>query len=242
MPRTPRTFFRSTAVTWWLAAIAACAPASDTGPRADLDHAVARFIAGDYAATIEEMERVAAAADDESVRREAYTYIGRSHMALGHTEEAIDAFSRGARYGDRGPCVAYLELLKQYVEGTPGTLHTRETITRGELAGAIVRLMGGAESGKEPGPTGPTPLQAAAARGWIPASPDGDEHADLAVTRAALYVVVARLLAEVNSAGRAGEVMPGGYRVATAATDPVSGAEAITILERVRAIRESHGR
>jgi hypothetical protein len=238
----PRTLFRFAAVTWWLAVIAACAPAADTGHRADLDHAVARFVAADYAGTIAEMEPITAATTDDAIRREAYAYIGRSHMALGHTDEAIAAFSRGVQAGDRGPCVAYLELLKQYVEGSPGTLHTREFLTRGELAGAIVRLMGGGAERNEPRPTGPTPLEMAAARGWIPASPDGAEHADEAVTRSALYVVVARLLFEVGATGMVDQVIPGGYRGAVAAVGPVTGSEALAVLERVRAIRESHGR
>jgi hypothetical protein len=238
----PRTLLRFAAVTWWLVAIGACAPASDTGHRADLDHAVARFVAGDYAATIAEMEEIIAVTTDDAIRREAYAYIGRSHMALGHTEDAIAAFSRGVQAGDRGPCVGYLELLKQYVEVSPGTLHTREFLTRGELAGAIVRLMGGSERGSEPGLTGPTPLEVAAARGWMPAAPDGAEHAGEPVTRSAFYVVVARLLFEVGAAGMVNEVVPGGYRAAVDATEAVGGTEALAVLERVRAIRDRHGR
>jgi hypothetical protein len=207
-----------------------------------LDHAVARFVAGDYAATVAEMEAIAAASTDEAVRREAYTYLGRAHVALGHTDEAVAAFSRGVQQGDRGPCVAYLELLKQYVEGSPGTLHTREFLTRGELAGAIVRLMDAADASHGPTPAGPTPLQTAAARGWMPVLPDGGGHADDLVTRAVLYVVVARILAEAGRADELETVLPGGYGSAMRARGPVSGTEALAVLERTRSLLEGHGR
>ena len=241
MSPTRRTLSPRIGLALWLAALLACAPTADVPPPSDFDRAVSRFVAGDYEAAIAEMEKLAASTTDEAVRRDAYTYLGRSHMALGRTDEAVEAFTLGVNSGDRGVCVAYLELLRQYVEGSPGTLHTRDVLTRAQLAGAIVRLMGG-DGGDEPGPAGPTPLATAAARGWMPALPDGDERADLAVTRAALYVVVARLLAEGGVPGGPGAVWPGGYRQAMAATDPVSGTEAMAILERVKTMRENHGR
>jgi tetratricopeptide (TPR) repeat protein len=238
MLNTPRTLRVPAAFATGLV-LAACAPAADRAPAAGMDAGVERFIAGDYAAAVEDFERVLATTDDDAVRREACTYLGRSQMALGRPDEAIAAFTLGVRHGDRGPCVEYLEYLKQYVEGSPGTLHTREVLTRAELAGALVRLMA---PGREAAPGGPTPLALAASRGWMAASPDGGEHAGAPVTRAALHVVVARLLAQSGNEARAGEIMGGSYRSSASAADPVSGAEALAILERVRAAREQHGR
>lgn len=216
-------------------------PKSGVEKQADFDQAVERFVAGDYRGAIARMERIAAAAADENVKRDAYTYIGRAHMALGETEEAISAFTMGVHYGDRGACVEYLELLKQYVEGSPDALHVREFVTRGELAGAIVRMMDEtATAGLDPG--GPTPLAILAARGWMPAPPDGSEHADDAVTRASLYVIVSRILAGRGRTDQITVIMPGGYSSALHAQDAVSGTEALAVLERVRQVPERNGR
>ena len=224
-----------------VAATMACAPKADFKPRSDYDRAVERFVAGDYKGTIERMEKIAASTDDPAVKQDAYAYIGRSHMALDDTEAAVEAFTMGAHYGDRGACVEYLELLKQYVEGDPDVLHVREAVTRGELAGAIVRMMD--ETATEAvTPGGPTPLAVVAQRGWMPATPDGKEHADAPVTRAALYVIVSRILSGRGRADQIAVIMPGGYDGALRAEEPVSGTEAIAILERVRLVPEKHGR
>src|SRR5512147_1609205 len=101
-----------------LAGVMACGgPASEVPKAGEFDQAVERFVAGDYRGTITRMEKIANSTTDVAVKIDAYAYIGRAHMALGETEEAITAFTEGARYGDRGPCIEYLELLKQYVEG-----------------------------------------------------------------------------------------------------------------------------
>jgi hypothetical protein len=237
MLKTPRTLLRSVAMAAGLL-VGACAPAADRAPADPMGAAVEQFVAGNYAASIAGMRAVLERTDDDALWREACAYMGRAHMALGQTDEAVAAFTLGVQHGDRGPCAEYLELLKQYVEGKPGTLHTRETLTRGELAGALVRMMSTAAAA----PGGPTPLEQSAARGWLPPSPDGRVHADEPVTRASLYVVVARLLAEAGSAPRAGELMGATYRGAVAESQYVSGAEALAVLERVRALREQHGR
>jgi hypothetical protein len=71
---------------------------------------------------------------------------------------------------------------------------------------------------------------------------DGADHADDPVTRAALYVIVARMLADAGQAGRTHEVMASGYRRALGDPRPVSGAEALAVLERVRSLKEQHVR
>jgi hypothetical protein len=162
-------------------------------------------------------------------------------MALNDTEAAIDAFTMGAHYGDHGACVEYLELMKQYVEGDPDVLHVRDAVTRAELAGAIVRMMDEtATEGVTPG--GPTPLAVVAQRGWMPATPDGKEHADAPVTRAALYVIVSRILAGRGRADQVAVIMPGGYDAALRSMESVSGAEAFAILDRVRQVPERNAR
>jgi hypothetical protein len=225
----------------FVALLAACAPSSDVKPRGDFDRAVERFVAGDYHGAIERMQKIADSTDDPAVKQDAYAYIGRSHMALGDTQAAIDAFTLGAHYGDRGPCVEYLKQLKQYIEGDPKSIHVREAVTRAELAGALVRMMD--ETATEAlAPEGPTPLNIAAQHGWMPATPDGEEHADAPVTRAALYVIVSRILTGRGRTDQINVIMPGGYDAALRNQEPVSGTEALAILERVRLVPEQHGR
>jgi hypothetical protein len=230
------------AVALGLAGLLACGgPSKSVNQQGPFDQAVAKFVAGDYRGTISRMEKIVAATTDEAVKRDAYAYIGRSHMALGETDEAIEAFTMGTHYGDRGPCVEYLEMLKQYVEGNPNALHMREGVTRSELAGAIVRMMDEtATAGLTPG--GPTPLAILAGRGWMPAAADGAEHADDEVTRASLYVIVTRILAGRGQAAQIDAIMPGGYGAALRAADSVSGTEALAILEKVRQVPEKNGR
>lgn len=242
MKRRPRIHLLLLVGALGLVGLLACGgPSSTVEKQGEFDKAVERFVAGDYRGTISRMEKIAAATTDEVVKRDAYAYIGRAHMALGETDEAIEAFTMGAHYGDRGQCVEYLELLKQYVEGNPNALRAREGVTRSELAGAIVRMMDEtATASLNPG--GPTPLAILAQRGWIPAAPDGAEHAEDEVTRASLYVIVSRILAGRGQAGQVEVIMPGGYQTALRAVEPVSGSEALAILERVRQVPEKNGR
>ncbi|MDH4037309.1 MAG: hypothetical protein OEX18_07805 [Candidatus Krumholzibacteria bacterium] len=233
---------RNSPVRWIivLAAVAlACSPSASVDKRSDLDRAVALYVTGDYRGAVDRLQNIARSAPDDATRREAYTYLGRSYIALGDTQAAIDAFSLGVEYGDRGPCVEYLEVLKRYQEGSPEGLHILATITRGELAGAAVRVLG---DGRPLDPGGPTPIELAEKRGWFPALPDGGVHADAPVTRAALYAFVGRVLAGAGLPERADQVMPGGYRRAMNDPEPVSGSDAMAVLERVRALKEKNGR
>ena len=212
------------------AGVLACASAPPSS-RSALDHAVETFVRGDFRSAVTQLDAVIAASTDDGVRREAYTYLGRAHMALGETDEAVDAFMRGVQLGDTGPCVAYLQVLKQYVEGKPSGLHMSEVLTRGQLAGAVVRLF--LEGGSED-PSGPTPITQLERRGWLPPMADGSDHADDAVTHAALYVVAANILGDAGRAKDMDQVMPGGYRAAARATAPVTGTEGLAVLERIR--------
>jgi hypothetical protein len=162
-------------------------------------------------------------------------------MALGDTDRAVEAFMMGTHYGDRGPCVEYLQIMQQYLAGDPGALHMREAVTRAELAGAMVRMMDETAT-VEITADGPTPLAIAAQHGWMPATPDGLEHADAPVTRAAMYVIVSRILSGRGRTDQIDVIMPGGYNAALRAAEPVSGVEAFAILERVRLVPEKSGR
>lgn len=233
---------RHTAVAVAFGALIACSPSADLQPRDDLDGAIEHYVEGDYRSAIAGLEKVAASTTDEATLREAYTYLGRAHMALGETDDAVTSFTLGARYGDRGVCVAYLETLKQYVGGAPQSVHIREVMTRSQLAIAIVRLTEGAGANTSLDSKGPTPIRRLEAKRWMTPLADGSDHADDPVTRAALYVIVARMLAGVNLAGHADDVMPAGYRRIAADDRPVSGAEALAVLEKMRILREQHGR
>ena len=224
-------------------ALAACGPRADLTPRGDLDRAIEQFVAGEYLSAIVGFEQALAVTEDDAVRREAYTYLGRAHMALGETDEAVTSFTLGARYGDRGVCIAYLETLKQYVGGSPKSLHISEALTRSQLAIAVLRIMdGGADSGQSLDANAPTPIRRLEARRWMTPLADGSDHADDAVTPAALYVMVARMLADAKLSGRVHDLMPAGYRGALAETRAVTGAEALAVLERARSLKEHHGR
>jgi hypothetical protein len=85
-------------------------------------------------------------------------------------------------------------------------------------------------------PTSSTPLTVLERRGWMPALADGKDHADEPVTHAALYVVAARILSDAGRAGQTDRAVPGGYRAAARSSKPVSGAEGLAVLERVRAL------
>ena len=76
----------------------------------------------------------------------------------------------------------------------------------------------------------------------MPAAPDGDEHADEPVTHASLYVIVSRILAGRGRTDQIKTIMPGGYEAALHAEEPLSGREALAILEQVRQVPERNGR
>ncbi len=215
-----------------IAGALACASAPP-GPRNDLESAIEAFVDGDYQSAVDQLDAVVATSTDDAVRREAFTYLGRAHMALGETDAAVEAFSRGVQLGDRGPCVAYLEVLKQYVEGKPAGVRMSEVLTRSQMAGSIVRLFLNSAAND---PSGPTPITQLERRGWMPALADGRDHASDPVTYAALYVVAARILAEAGHADQANRVMPGGYRAASRNPRLVSGTEGLAVLERVRSL------
>jgi len=215
-----------------IAAVLACSSAPPS-PRSELDRAVESFVDGNYAKAVEQLEAVIAANEDPVLRREAYAYLGRSHMALGETDLAVDAFNRGVKLGDRGPCVAYLEILKQQIEGQPSGLHMSDVLTRGQMAGAIARMFLG---GVSTDAAAPSPIAQVESKGWMPAMPDGADHANEPVTHAALYVVASRILYDAGASDQADRVMPGGYRAAARKTEPVSGSEGLAILERVRSL------
>jgi hypothetical protein len=221
-----------------LSCVLACAPGRSVDPRSDLDRAVARFVAEDYQGAVEALEAVTAASGDDAIRREAYTYLGRSYMALGDADAAYRAFASGLSLGECAPCTEYLGLLAQYRAGSPPGLRILESITRAQLAGAAVRILGTGP----PDPAGPTPLAQAEARGWLPSLADGDARANDPVTPAAFYVFVARVLADAGLEGRVGEVLPGGYRRVAGSKKPVTGRDAVDALERVRAMKETYGR
>jgi hypothetical protein len=91
-------------------------------------------------------------------------------------------------------------------------------------------------------PNAPTPIRRLEQRRWMTPLADGADHADDPVTAAALYVIVARMLAAANLSGHAREVMPAGYRSALAEERAVSGAQALAVLERVQSLKEHYGR
>jgi hypothetical protein len=217
------------AVLTGLTMLAGCSGATRS-PR--IDPAIALFVSGQYEQAIERLNDLAASLESEAALREVYYYLGRSHLALGHHHRAIDAFSAGVAYGDTGACVEYLEQLRTVIAGEEKSVVRSERVTRRQLAAAIARRFLGGDSSDES-------LRDVVANGWMAMLPDGSFHGDAHVTRASLYVVCSRMLAQWGL--DTGVLGP--YREGTAVRggEPVSGAEVSSLLDELVMLRKRNG-
>lgn len=222
-----------------LALLAGCSGVGETPRRAEIDSAIALFVSGRYAAAIERLDELAAARTDPEELREVYYYLGRAYLEVGERDRAIDAFAAGVSYGDTGPCVAYLEQLRAVVEGEARNVRRSEIVSRRQLASLLVRQF--VLDGAEP----PVPedaddsLREAVSRGWMERLPDGGLHGEAAVTRAAFYVTLARLTADLGVGGTVAGTYAGA--LSGRGREPVAGSEVAATLEEIAALRNDHG-
>lgn len=230
--------FALLAVLSGLTLLAGCSGAGKTPRRAEIDSAIALFVSGQYEQAIDRLDQLASTLDSDESLREVYYYLGRSHLALGQHHRAIDAFSAGVSYGDTGACVEYLEQLRVYVEGGERSVRRSETVTRSQLAAALARRLLFEDGEPDPAAAGAA-LEQVVARGWMQALPDGALHGDATVTRAAFYVVMARVCADLGLGP--GVLSPYRASLATRGTEAVSGAEVLGVLDELAAIRKTHG-
>jgi len=220
---------------------AGCSGPSRTPAGKAIDPAVALFVSGQYPQAIERLQQLAASTRSEEELREIYYYLGRSYLAMGRADQAIDAFSAGVAYGDRGACVEYLEQLQAYVGTREGSMLRSEDVTRRQLAAGLLRRVIG-ESGGEGTTSFDDPdaaLRVVVERGWMRALPDGQLHGDAAVTRAALYVVMSRVVADLGLDARSLDE----YRTTFTerGSERVTGPEVMSLLDTIAGMRKGHG-
>ncbi len=220
--------------------LAGCSGAGKAPQRSEIDSAIALFVSGQYEQAIEHLDQLAETLQSEESLREVYYYLGRTHLALGQNNRAIDAFSAGVNYGDTGGSLDYLEQLRVFVEGRESSVRRSETVTRRQLASAMVRRFLLAGEGNEPAVGDPgAALEEVIARGWMQRLPDGALHGEDAVTRAALYVACARVSAQWGF----GATVISGYRstLASRGTETVTGAQVSDVLDDLAALRKQYG-
>jgi len=222
-----------------LSLLAGCSGAGQTPPRTEIDAAIALFVSGQHERAVTEFEDLAQTIHDEETLREVYYYLGRSYLALGDNDRAIDSFAAGVSHGDTGPCVDYLEQLRALKEGTARNVRRSEQVTRRQLASLLVRefVFDGAEP---PVPGDPDEaIRTAVGRGWMRALPDGALHGDATVTRAAFLVVMARLTADLGF----GQTLlpPFADRLSERGTESVSGVDVSAAIEELATLRKNYG-
>lgn len=222
-----------------LAFFAGCTGAGKTPRRGDIDPAIALFIAGHYAQAVERLGRLAATLESSEDLREVYYYLGRAYLALGERNRAIDAFSAGVSYGDTGACLEYLDRLRTVVQGEEHSVRRSEMVTRRQLAALLVREFAPGEADSTRVADADAPLRRSVALGWMPALPDGATHGEVAVTRAAFYVTMARLTGQLGY-GRT-VIAPYARSLTARGREPVNGREVTAVFDELSVLRKQHG-
>lgn len=196
---------------------------------ADYDEGVALFVQGDYSRAAKALEKFVGDTDDTTRKLEGYYYLGRSYLALGDRDRAIDAFQTAVRLGDDGPSREYLERMAGTRLGDPRIVAQQLRVTRYQLAALIVKLVDGDTFDLEKR----NPIDMLVERGWMPALPDGARHEKAVVTQAAFYVLIARMLAEGGLPGGAVVFSGAPWRVDPFSQSDVSGRVVVEVMGRV---------
>jgi len=221
----------------------------------ELNRAIDSFIAGDYEAAAEKLEKLSGDTDSEEELREIYLYLGRSYMALEQYSRAIDAFSAGRAHGGGGVFEEYLLRAGIMVSASPENVSKSIRVTRGQLAALIDGMfydgvgdigVPGAGTGK----TGMTAQLQTVRRGVLPALADGEFHAGAFVTRAAFYAAVSRLVKDKGTPGDPSLFFAGGFDWVLQAAESaetrarieyVTGKETVVTLQRVAEVVQTNG-
>jgi tetratricopeptide (TPR) repeat protein len=219
--------------------LAGCSGAGREPGRAEIDPAIALFVSGAYPEAIDRLTEIAGSTNSEETLREVYYYLGRSYLALGANDRAIEAFSAGVSYGDTGACVDYLEQLQAYVETREGSMRRSEDVSRRQLASGLLRsALGDAEvTATVDDPD--SALRRVVERGWMRALPDGGLHGDAPVTRASLYVILSRVAADLGIDPRALDELRASF--VECGAQPVMGPEVSALLDAISNARKRNG-
>lgn len=224
---------------------------SDRGTK--LDRAIESFIAGDYDAAVSRLEDLAESTESAEELRQVYLYLGRSYVAKGQYPRAIDAFNAGMALGESSPFDEYLTRLGVVVSGAPQAVAMSGQVTRAQLAALIDQMFYDGlgkvgDTSRHVTREGTVSELESVKRGVVPVLPDGDFHPDALVTRAALYAVVARLVADIGTQEAPSDFVDGGYGWVKAgggdglaASPLVTGKETLAILEQVAKAGQSLG-
>ena len=238
-----------------LIGLSSCSSGGPGHSRSELDRAIESYIAGDYGEAVERLDKLSKNTESEERLREIYLYLGRSYLALEQYSQAIDAFTVGAAYGGGLVFEEYLTRLGVVVSVAPQIVAASDKITRAQLAALIDKMFfGGVKDigavsgeGRQDVAAG---LSTAVRRGVVPTLPDGGFHGNEFVTRAAFYVVVARLIEDTGipggptsffEGGFAWALNPGGGATDIGRMDYISGREALDTLERLAEARRASG-
>jgi hypothetical protein len=207
--------------------------ASRTPSRSRLDHAIARYIAGDYSAAESELLDLTAHLKSNEDLQTAYLYLGRTYLAIEDYIKAADAFSTGRMLGGGVQFDAYMEMLQGELEANAKSIRLRPRITRGQLAALLAARLPVAPRRRDVAPPPDVArhwskdyAETALGNGWMKALPDGRFHPDAPVTRVAFFLVLRRAATAsgISDAVLQG-VFPGGYRGALEAGAGKDGTE-----------------
>jgi hypothetical protein len=237
-----------------LIGLSSCSSGGPGHSRSELDRAIEFYIAGDYDEAVERLDKLSKTTESEERLREIYLYLGRSFVELEQYSQAIDAFTAGAAYGGGLIFEEYLTRLGVVVSVAPKILAASDKITRAQLAALIDKMFFGvkdigapSDEGRQDVSVGPsTSVQ----RGVVPTLPDGEFHGNDFVTRAAFYVVVARLIEDTGIPGGPTSFFDGGFSWVLSPSggttdvgriDYISGREALDTLQRLAEVRRTNG-
>ncbi len=205
-----------------LLVLSSCGRPSDVSRSDALDSAVEMFLAGHHRQAIESLNALLERPVSDGERREIYYYLGRAYLEQDDVSRAVDSFAAGVQLGDSGPCLEYLERLRSRMASDAATVARAPVVTRRQLSALVEGWLARGE-GRDPHPD---PIVAMTERGWLERMPDGRDHADSPVTRAALFVFVSRMCASIECVGSQVQSYPLSDRT-------VSGRDLVAQLGRV---------
>jgi hypothetical protein len=200
---------------------------------ASLEQGIVSFIDGDLdRAESLFLEVTRESRSDENLQA-AYLYLGRIYLARGDYVKSADALSAGKSLGGDVRFDEYFEEAQRHLRASRARMGQLERITREQLAALIADMFGGrlTDGGVEGGAVDQEspdrdPMDALRRAGIMVDLPDGESHAEAAVTRPAFYVIVSRLANALGAADTAGTTLfSRGYKNTVGGAIPPPGKE-----------------
>jgi hypothetical protein len=239
--------------------IISCSPSKRTSTQSSLDTAIEQYISGRYEAAREELSILTHNLQGEELCT-AYLYLGRSHLALGETDRAAEAFSMGSITCGDELFEEYLMQVRDNLRATPGALISAVSITRAQYACLLRHYFEAGGNGALP--TVPADIESHWAQeaivgvlrsGYMESLPDGAFYPDEPLSRAAFVFHTGRLiklLSKDSSIDLEGAFPEGVERkihyyagvAGTADGSPlISGSDAVNLLDNIaRKIGSKH--